>query len=182
MKPIISTTRLSACGIVAATVLSSATLAVEPDVEAILKCKSLQDDAARLACYDSLESQAEMQPTPAAPQTPEPPAPVAAEQSPAQASAPAAPAPVLDDDIGRERLGQKDGKQLTVRGEVVSCREDLNSKYVFTFANGQVWRQKDNRRVPWSECSFEVTIRKDFFGYSLQPDGETKKIRVARVK
>jgi len=38
------------------------------------------------------------------------------------------------------------------------------------------------RRVPWKECDFEVTIKKDFFGYVMQRSGEKKEIRIARMK
>jgi hypothetical protein len=91
-------------------------------------------------------------------------------------------APPLDDEIGRERLGPIDGIQLVVRGQVVSCSKNPYGKYLFTFASGQVWQQKDNKRVPWRECNFDVTIRKDVFGYVMQRPGEKKTIRIARMK
>ena len=164
---------------------SSVSFAADSEFTAMQKCKALQDREERLACYDGISSQPEpevatVEAPPSAPQAPPSVAPVMEE--PSAQEEPGAAAPVLDDEIGRERLGPKDGQQVMVRGQVVSCRENLSSKYVFTFANGQVWQQKDNKRVPWKECDFEVTIKKDFFGYVMQRTGEKKEIRIARVK
>ena len=181
--------------------LSSLSLAADSEIAAILKCKAMQGDAARLACYDALESEASAKPAapPSAPPSPTsssadvPPvvkaATVAKEAVPANVPPVAATttvakeaAPVLDDDIGRENMAPSGGEQLTVRGEVVSCRENLSGKLVFTFANGQVWQQKDNKNPHWRDCKFGVTIRKDFFGYVMKPDNNDKQLRIARVK
>ena len=164
---------------------SSVSLAADSEFVAMQKCKALQDHEERLACYDGISSQQEpevatVEAPPSVPQAPPNVAPVM-EESLAKEE-PGAAAPIMDDEIGRERLGPKDGEQMMVRGQVVSCRENLSSKYEFTFSNGQVWQQKDNKRVPWKECDFEVTIRKDFFGYVMQRSGEKKEIRIARVK
>lgn len=198
--------------IVALLTASSASLAADSEVETMLKCKSMQDDAERLACYDSLNSPSSTEPpapveqaAPVAPPAPVeqaapvvPPAPVDAE--PAAASVTATPKPAaaavpaaaeqssertpetLSDKVGRETLGPKKGEEVLVRGQIVRCREDLSGKYVFYFANGQVWRQRDNSRIRWDECNFEVTISKDFFGYKMIRDGEKKKVRIAREK
>lgn len=151
------------------------------------ECRSIRDDADRLACYDRANSA-----TPAAAAMPDAApvqAPTAAVPAASDPVAPpeAAPEPIgdiveLSDDIGREALDGKTGGQesITVRGRVVSCRKDLGGKYVFNFDNGQVWRQKDNLRLRWHECSFDVTITEDFFGYKMQPDGEDRKVRIGR--
>lgn len=153
-------------------------------------CKAMTDDTARLACYDALNSAAAPAPAPA----PTPPPPEKSAQPPAivdvvpEAEQPKQAEPVatvpeaLSDDIGRERLGPKDGEELAVRAKVIRCREDLSSKFLFYFENGQVWKQKDNSRIRWTECNFEVTIKKDFFGYKMLVDGEKKKVRIARVE
>lgn len=184
--------RVSSAALVLLTFIS-APLAADSEVEALLKCKSMQDSAARLACYDSLSSPSSPQqsdpaehavpvvpdvPVEAPPATPEPAAVV-----PAASPQPDERAPeILSDKVGRETLGPKKGEEVLVRGRIVSCREDLTSKYVFYFENGQVWRQKDNSRIRWKECEFEVTISKDFFGYKMVRDGEKKKVRIAREK
>jgi len=187
MRPIIkpSNPLFGAIALVGLVSASSVSLAVESEFIAMQKCKALQDHEERLACYDGISSQAEpevatVEAPQSAPKAPPSVAPVMEEPGAKEESGDAAP--TLDDEIGRESLGPKDGEQLMVRGQVVSCRENLSSKYVFTFANGQVWQQKDNKRVPWKECDFEVIIKKDFFGYIMQRPGEKKQIRIARVK
>ena len=164
----------------------SAPLAADSEVDAVLECKSMQDNTARLACYDALNSPSLPEATiPAEHAAPAAPAvPVEAEPAaprPAAAQQPGERAPeALSDDIGRERLGPRKGEELLVRGRIISCRESLTSKYLFYFANGQVWRQTDNSRIRWKECDFEVTISKDFFDYKMVRDGEKKKVRIAR--
>jgi len=37
-------------------------------------------------------------------------------------------------------------------------------------------------KIRWKECAFDVTITKDFFGYKMIRVGETRKVRVGRVK
>ena len=71
---------------------------------------------------------------------------------------------------------------VIANGQVTSCGEDQRGRYRFYFDNGQIWQQNDNKRVRWQECDFAVTIEKDFFGYKLQPKGDSKSIRVTRIK
>jgi len=158
-------------------------------------CRSIQDDAARLACYDRQGGSTGIDADRVAPAREEK-APAAESESPKTAEPPPAPdaaatAPVaaaaaqeLTDEIGREDLNGPEGaeEKLSVRGRVTSCRKDLAGKYVFYFDNGQVWRQKDNVRLRWRDCAFDVTISEDFFGYKMQPDGEQKTVRIAREK
>jgi hypothetical protein len=153
--------------------VSSGSFAVEIDTAAILECRSMQDDASRLACYDSIE----LPPLPSAGNV-EAEAPLVAK--PGAKEPPVAEPEELDDAIGQETLSREEEK-LAVRGHVVSCRPDATGKYLFYFGNGQIWQQKDNKRIRWKKCEFDVTISKDFFGYKMLPDGEKQKIRIARV-
>jgi hypothetical protein len=91
------------------------------------------------------------------------------------------PAP-LDDEIGKESLGRENKDELMVQGTVVRCTKDATKKYLFYFDNGQVWKQKDNTNFRWKDCAFDVTITKDFFGYRMTPVGETRRVRIARLK
>jgi len=185
------------------------------DTMAQQDCRSIESDAARLACYDSqvlppkpVEAPPPPKPVEAAPPParpveapvlmeaaePEkmpqaaPPAVVPAEEkaptmaAPAATAAPAAEPAPLDDEIGKEALGRDEEKELVVHGTVVRCVEDATSKYLFYFDNGQIWKQKDNTKIRWKECAFDVTITKDFFGYKMIPVGETRKVRIGRVK
>jgi len=191
MKPRRTNSRIL-CGSIAGlsvVAMTSSVLAADPDVAAILNCKALQDDAARLACYDQLNSPAGEKPSPtrSAPVASPPPAPV--ETTPAvppvtekTKTVRESAAPVLDDDIGRENMGADVTDRLLVRGRVVACSASRSGKLTFTFANGQVWRQKDNKKVRWRDCNFDVGIRKDFFGYIMKRDDDDKAVRIARVK
>jgi len=174
-------------------VFAAAPLVADSEVEEILKCKSLQDNAARLACYDALDSPSSPEqsapaeravpvvpdaPVEAPPTTPKPAAVVPAASPQPEEHVPE----MLSDKVGRENLGPKKGEEVLVRGRIVSCREDLTGKFVFYFENGQVWRQKGNSRIRWKECDFEVTISKDFFGYKMLRDDDNRKVRIARDK
>lgn len=154
-------------------------------------CRSIEDNAERLACYDRMSSPPTPTPTPPPPVAPAAQAPAPQQvQSPAPqpvaepVASPAAGAPVvLDDSIGKESVDDGKEKERTlISGHVSSCREDRSGKYRFYFDNGQIWLQKDNKRVPWRECDFDVTLEKDFFGYKMLPDGEDRTIRISRIK
>lgn len=171
--------------------------------EALETCQSMEDNAARLACYDAALSPkpapaAEPEsPEPAAPQESEPKAaPPVVEETKAAAEPPAAaPAPTpepaaraaaqpdtLNDEIGREAIDNTDRDSLAVRGRLARCDRARSGKFVFYFDNGQIWRQKSSVRVSWKECDFDVTISKDVFGYAMVRDGETRKVRIERVR
>jgi len=113
----------------------------------------------------------------AAPAAAETPATVPAATSPAAAG----PVP-LDDEVGKEALGRDKEDEVVIRGTVVRCTQDVRKKYLFYFDNGQIWKQKDNTKIRWKECAFDVTITRDFFGYRMTPVGETRRVRIARVK
>ena len=157
-------------------------------------CRTIEDNAERLACYDSLSTPPAPPPPPAPKIAPAPaPAPAPEPQrvpdqavaapTAAESAAPPAAAVVLDDSIGKERIADGEEKEkVLVAGHVTSCREDRSGKYRFYFDNGQIWLQKDNKRVPWKECDFDVTIEKDFFGYKMVEAGDGKTIRISRIK
>ena len=136
-------------------------------------CRSIKDDTERLACWDKMM----------APPSPASAAPAAVAPA-AAAEAPTAKSPeILDDTIGSEIVkGKTDKEKLLVKGHVSGCHKEKRGKYRFYFDNGQIWQQKDDRKVPWRECDFDVTIEKDVFGYKMRPEGEKRSIRIARIK
>lgn len=184
------------------------------DAMAQQDCRSIEDDASRLACYDSqasppkpVEAPRSAMPVETSPPAREVEAPVQMEAAepekvpqaapravvPAEEKVPAVAAPAatetpvtepaaLDSEVGKEALGRDEEKEFIVQGTVVRCAVDATSKYLFFFDNGQVWKQKDNTKIRWKECAFDVTITKDFFGYKMIPVGETRKVRIGRVK
>ena len=163
-------------------------------------CQSLADDAARLACYDAAlapreeppaapepapEPAVDPEPVQAAAPEPEPepqPQPAPPEPEPELQPAPAETTAVLTDDVGKESVKDAEKDVLAVRGRIVQCQKGRSGKYVFWFDNGQVWRQKGSLTPRWKECSFDVTISKDVFGYTMLRDGEERTYRIDRVK
>lgn len=160
-------------------------LASQGQAAEIRDCRSIEDNAERLACYDGLSSPPS--PTPAPPEAAAKRVEISAEPvetpTPTTESTAAEPA-VLDDSIGKERIADRRGEEadLIVTGHVTSCREDRSGKYRFYFENGQIWLQKDNKKISWRECDFDVTIEKDFFGYKMLPHGEKRTIRISRIQ
>jgi len=164
--------------------------------ESIEDCGSIGNDAERLACYDRVHSQPSPAPAPVPVPVPESePAPVAPVEAAAEpvheVDAPGSvqePQPkvvALDDEVGSETLDRKGDErddEPLIRGHVRSCKANKNSRFFFFFDNGQVWKQKDNTRIPWRDCDFDVTIEKDFFGYKMTPDGERRRVRIERVE
>lgn len=136
----------------------------------VLACSKVGDDLKRLACFDSLVPDDEPTP-PRAPRAHEP-----------EADVPAVPA--ASEDLGAETLRNKERveEELSVAATVTRCSERSDGRYVFYFSNGQVWRQSKKERLHFSDCDFNVTITKDFFGYKLQREGEKRRIRIKRVK
>jgi len=91
--------------------------------------------------------------------------------------------PSLPDDLGGTSFGKKsESGEPEHKGFVTSCKKGADSRYYFFFESGQVWRQSNIGRHRFKDCNFVVTIRRDAFGYKMQIDGETSKIRVARRK
>jgi len=164
------------------------------DAETSQACGSIENDAARLACYDvALGPKQAPAAEGAAPDSAQPVAiqaqePSADEDAPAAAPDPAAePEPVtepgtLSDEVGSETVKDVKIERLSVRGQLTRCQKDQRGRYVFYFDNGQVWQQRGKVYVRWKDCAFGVTITKDFFGYVMVRDGDKHKIRIARIK
>lgn len=141
--------------------------------DGVRECSTIENDAARLTCFDGLMVEEGATVT-QAPDAPEPVVDVAA-------------APTAADTIGAETLRRKDRaaeaeEEISVSTTLTRCTERSDGRYVFYFSNGQVWRQSKNDRVRFRDCNFDVTITKDFFGYKMQEDGEKRRIRIKRVK
>jgi hypothetical protein len=191
------------------TILFAAILAVCPITSShgsdgisgdLQRCAVIDAATERLACYDALAGHPVPAPQPVEPTIPAPPVAMpspsassvpVARPSPSVSQAPVAepsPSPVATkplDDLGSEMLpgaARKEKKELLVRARVTRCEKDARKKYYFVFENGQVWKQVSDKRLSYKQCDFEVTITKDFFGYKMQPDGEDRRVSIARVK
>lgn len=139
------------------------------------RCSEIEDDAKRVACYDEIAGrQSTVQ---------EVNAEEAVVSSAPEAATSEEYAP-LTADVGTEGLDKKDraDDDKPVRGRITSCQKNSLGDYLFYFDNGQVWKQKSDKRLHYKECDFSVTISHDFFGYKMQVDGEKGRIRISRLK
>jgi len=188
-------------GLIAAVALAAAAQAA-PNLEfSIGLCASKPDAAVRLACFDAIAAKLQAgEALPAAAVPPPAPAPVAAAApAPVAAAAPAA-VPVAPpaaapkqpeaqfgaenlQDVARQAAGQPE-KLDEIHGTITQLAFAGNGRAIFTFDNGQVWRQIDGDTTPFRGKQGEkATIERALFGsYSLTVDGRNQLIKVQRVR
>ncbi len=148
-------------------------------VQEVQQCAEVNDDAARLQCFDALSAslvQAQASGTEVEQ------ALVAQESKKEDGSAATMP-----EALGGSRFASEESKAGPLAdGKVSFCQRAYDKKWLFVFANGQVWKQTDGRNYRFSECNFDVVIDKDFFGYFMQIQGDaagkTGKVRIGRLK
>jgi len=170
-------------GLVLAVAVMATSQSYAQDARDFERCAGLEDSVARLACYDEISNRQ----VPAEPAEPaEPEAPVAVAEPIETVEKPVAKEPQpLTEEVGQEQLdrrGESREEPETFAGRVTNCRQDAAHKWYFFFGNGQVWKQKDSGSLRFSDCDFDATIRRDFFGYKMQVVGDDKEVRVARVR
>lgn len=132
-------------------------------------CAAVSDALARLACYDTLSGRRAVTP----------PAIIAV---PAGEIPPVVPPP---DELGSGSLHSKDGKrdkEAPVAARVIRCVKDARKDYIFYLDGGQVWKQISDKKLSYKACDFNVAIDTDVFGFTMQVEGESRKIRVTRIR
>jgi hypothetical protein len=141
----------------------------------ITQCAQLEDSEQRLECYDAASRR---QPAADAGSVPAPvPAPGTSDSESQEVYSP------LTEEMGNEQLDPEDRKDTKpVRATVTECRQGPTDKWFFYFENGQVWKQKGSDRLRFKDCTFDVTITKDWFGYRMELVDGSAKFRVGRVK
>lgn len=155
--------------------------AAAPD---LADCRTITNDAERLACFDAQLSEA-------SPGKHSDESSSASEESSADVDAapssttapvpPPAPADLGIESVpGKAAKGKKEEESFSAT--VTRCERMADRRYAFHFSNGQIWRQANNERLYLPDCSFDVTITKDFFGYKMQQVGEKKRIRINRLR
>jgi hypothetical protein len=140
-------------------------------LEELRNCARTEDSAARVACYEELGKR------------------VLGEESIKTAevavveSVSSQPEPQrLPDDLGIANKEDKNAAEdESYRGHVRSCGQLSDDRWYFVFDNEQLWKQSSAGRYRFSECDFDVTITKDFFGYKMKIDGG-KTLRVKRER
>jgi hypothetical protein len=173
---------------------AAATAATEPpDLQAVVAsmraCAAEQDDARRLACYDTQFKQSGM--TPARAGRPPAAAPLAAPSAAAAPLAAAAPPPTLTPE---QRFGLNPQLERKERGaaavtteldkltsRIAAVSHKVRGEAVVTLENGQVWEQADaDSRVVVKEGD-AVSIRRGTLG-SFWLSSPASAFRVRRVK
>ena len=159
-------------------------------VEALKVCAKMTDRDARFACYDELGQRVLEEGSADEQNPPETAVEAAATTTATTATGPtiateptgeASDTPSLPDQLGGTSFEKKSEKgQFEHKGLVTSCKKGADDRWYFSFENGQVWRQSNRSRRRFKECHYFVTITRDAFGYKMQIEGESGKIRVAR--
>jgi hypothetical protein len=144
--------------------LSGAALA---DDAAILKCRTLLDTNARLACYDAIQVGARPFVASA----------VAAPQA-------AAPARSKEENFGIEAKKQREEEPKSISSTVVGNFEGWGPGSQIRLANGQVWRIIDGSEAVLPRTREQkVTIERNMFGtLFLKVEGTNRSAKVRRVQ
>ena len=149
----------------ALSLLSGAALA---DDAAILKCRSLSDTGARLACYDAIQVGAK-------------PALATAAAAPA---AGAAPAPTREANFGIEAKKQREAEPSSITSTIPGEFQGWGPGAQIRLANGQVWRVIDGSEAVLPRTrDAKVTIERNLFGtLFLKVEGSNNSAKVRRVQ
>jgi len=158
-------------------------------------CALLEDDRARLACYDALFRQAPGEGATSTSASTSPGDPAAREPSPASATAGAAAVTAAgaatdpEDEFGlsgqqRQQRAEAAGARRIdeVSGKIVAIEPSRVGKPAIELENGQRWRQIEATSWPVFEVGETVVIRKASFGSFLAvvPDSGHAAVRVKR--
>lgn len=174
-------TRILHTIIAAATLLAGLALppaAAEEPPAGLDACRSIDDDGARLACYDRLAGRAASDAAAGVPQALPPlrtrPAapPPAADAAPPASTRPAAPPPA-------ER---EEDQQQNFRATVVEVQQKPRGERVITLDNGETWEEIEPSRYFPVEPGDKVEVRTGFFGSHrmVTPAGGSSRVRRAR--
>jgi len=156
-------------GVISIIILPNSLLIAEDNlIEDLDRCRSISNEDARLVCFDGI-GKARLN---AAPQDIPPAPPEAEVTDPVEYK-------VLSDDVG---LMVSEADPIAFLATISDCVLAPNYQFYFYFDNGQVWRYLGNKKLRYRECNLAAKITEDRMGYSMQIDGETRSLRIERVK
>ena len=150
----------------------SAAAQAQIDTGALLRCRAVADNAARLACYDAAvgasragQASATSSTTPATP-----------------SAAAAAPSPSPVSSFGLEDRVTAGVDAVT--STLVGTFDGWGPRHVFRLANGQVWRMVESSRGDYpARQNPKVTVRRAFGGsFLMEIEGVNAALRVRRVE
>lgn len=148
-------------------------------MEALRQCREYSDIGKRLACYDHIGEPAPIVETTTVPADAEPQDTAAAVAEVPQELEDDSQYRELTDDIG---LPMQEGGEKTFLATISRCGLASNRIFYFYFENGQIWKYLGHRRLKYRDCNFEAKIIEDAFGFALQIEGESRLLRIIRVK
>lgn len=166
--------------------LGAGPVAGEEATGAFMRCLEIQDDKARLACYDRLAREVVELGVPGARRT----APAAAAAAGA-ASATAVDAQEAPASSGARAPEDAFGKPQKTPGDVldsisanvVGGFSGWSGDTVFELDNGQVWEQSGMGRYEYAGEDRKVVIERALFGsFMLSPEGLNRSVRVRRLE
>lgn len=151
------------------------------DDAGLLRCRTIKESAARLACYDALAvpsspGKAAATPAPASASTPP------SSSSPAPASAPQAKPQEKVEQFG---LPQKDREVAleAIESTIPGRFEGWGPRENIRFANGQVWQIADDSKGYHDIVNPQVRVRRGALGaYYLEIQGTNRSPRVTRLR
>ncbi len=171
--------RLLAAALVLAAPTSLSGPALAAGQDDVLKCLSILDNGARLACYDRTVPGLRN-------------APPSAASAPAAPAAPTIMAPVTREQaFGAERIPNKTNPSVAaqpqeaenITAKLTSISQVTIDRYTFALDNGQVWTQVVARSIPNAKAGKAVRIEKGIVGsFTMTIDGVAGIIKVRRVK
>ncbi len=164
-------------------VLANAAGAQSPSetVEALKSCARTTDREARIGCYERLGERVLRDETVRAAAQPQVASDPVADAAATAGAAVDDEAPPLPDDIGGvdfEDPATAQKEQYV--GRITDCKRGPDSRWIFYFENGQIWKQADYRRARFRDCDAMATIFRDRIGYRLQIEGNDRTVRVSR--
>ena len=132
------------------------------DDAGILKCRTLTDTGARLACYDAIQVGAR----------------------PQAATAVAAPARSKEENFGIEAKKQREAQPQSITSTIAGDFQGWGPSSQIRLANGQVWRIIDGSEAVLAPMrNPKVTIERNMFGtLFLKIDGTNSSAKVRRVQ
>lgn len=141
-------------------------------------CVKIENDAARLLCYDELFVAADQGPKSVDTPLIHPAIASAANANPMLSNQ------ALVDNFGAEGFNRNQNKEELNRIESVidSIFEDNREIRTFTLANGQVWRETENSRLMVKAGTLIYVEKGLLSGHFLGKESSNRRVRVNRVK